>query len=201
MRANETRHLDPPGILIIRKKASSFLFDVVDTHHSIHINSHPTPSIAHLTYPRKEEHMEVKPEIQGTLLSDIKSEPLHWLWKKRIPTIQWLGTNHDPVASLLRGSTSLSLERQEILKVLQATDHPLGPKELAEQTGQKPTLVRQLLRRMLKAGDIISPAYGLYTTHDHLPPEILFSSNDVDTPTTPTTPTTSATLATPPHDL
>jgi len=54
---------------------------------------------------------------------------------------------------------------------------------------------------MLKAGDIISPAYGLYTTHDHLPPEILFSSNDVDTPTTPTTPTTSATLATPPHDL
>ena len=49
-----------------------------------------------------------------------------------IPTIQWLGTNHDPVASLMRGSTSLSLERQEILKVLQATDHPLGPKELAE---------------------------------------------------------------------
>jgi hypothetical protein len=111
-----------------------------------------------------------------------------------IPTIQWLGTNHDPVASLLKASTSLSLERQEILKVLQATDHPLSPKELAEQTGQNPTLVRQLLRRMLKAGDIISPAYGLYTTHDHLPPEILFSPNDVGIPTTPTTP---ATLATP----
>ncbi len=118
-----------------------------------------------------------------------------------IPTIQWLGTNYDPVASLMRGSTSLSLERQEILKVLQAADHPLGPKELAEQTGQNPALVRQLLRRMLKAGDIISPAYGLYTTHDHLPPEILFSPNDVGIPTTPTTPTTSATLAKPPQDL
>ena len=115
--------------------------------------------------------MEVKPEIQGTLLSDIKSEPLHWLWKKRIPTIQWLGTNHEPVASLLRGSTSLSLERQEILKVLQATDHPLGPKELAEQTGQDRTRVRQLLRPMLKARDIISPAYGLYIAHDHLSPD------------------------------
>ena len=111
-----------------------------------------------------------------------------------IPTIQWLGTNHEPVASLLRASASLSLERQEILKVLQATEHPLGPKELAEQTGQNRTLVRQLLRRMLNAGDIISPAYGLYTTHHHLSPEILFSQDNVGIPTTP------ATLTTPPHD-
>lgn len=86
-----------------------------------------------------------------------------------IPVIQWLGTNHDSVASLLKGSTSLSIGRQEILKVLQAASCPLGPKELAEQTGQNYTLVRQLLRRMLQAGDIISPAYGLYTTHHHLP--------------------------------
>src|SRR5258708_23790146 len=74
-----------------------------------------------------------------------------------IPSIQWLGTNHDPVSSLLRGSTSLSFERQDILKVLQSTSHPLGPKELAEQTGQDYTLLRQLLRRMLNARDIISP--------------------------------------------
>ena len=46
---------------------------------------------------------------------------------------------------------------------------------------------------MLKAGDIISPSYGLYTTHSHLPPEILFSQNNVGTPVTPTTPATRTT--------
>ena len=52
--------------------------------------------------------------------------------------------------------------------------------------------MRQLLRRMLNAGDIISPAYGLYTTHDYLSPETLFSQNDAATPTTPATLTTPA---------
>ncbi len=107
-----------------------------------------------------------------------------------IPSIQWLGTNHYPVASLLRPGTPLSFERQDILKVLQAASRPLGPKELAEQTGQDYTLVRQLLRRMLNTGDIISPAYGLYTT----PPETAFSQNNATTPTTPTTLATPATL-------
>ncbi|HJT59859.1 MAG TPA: AAA family ATPase [Ktedonobacteraceae bacterium] len=111
-----------------------------------------------------------------------------------IPSIQWLGTNHYPVASLLRGCIPLSLERQDILKVLQATSRPLGPKELAEQTGQDRTLIRQLLRRMLNAGDIISPAYGLYTTQHHLSPETSFPQSTVATPTTLAT---LATLATP----
>jgi len=111
-----------------------------------------------------------------------------------IPSIQWLGTNHYPVASLLRASTPLSLERQEILKVLQAMSRPLSPKEVAEQTGQDHTLVRQLLRRMLNAGDIISPAYGLYTAHHYPSPETGFSQNNAAIPATPATP---ATLTTP----
>ncbi|MFL5701645.1 MAG: AAA family ATPase [Ktedonobacteraceae bacterium] len=114
-----------------------------------------------------------------------------------IPSIQWLGTNHYSVASLLKGSTPLSLERQAILKALQATSRPLGPKELVAQTGQDYTLMRQLLRRMLNAGEIISPAYGFYTTHHLLSPETSFSHNNAATPTTPTTP---ATLTTLPHD-
>src|SRR5712692_8508114 len=84
-----------------------------------------------------------------------------------VPTIHWLGTNYLPVASLLRRSTILSAERQAILKALQESSVPLGPKQLAEQTGQHHTLVRQLLRRMLYAGDILSPTYGLYTLHPH----------------------------------
>jgi hypothetical protein len=113
-----------------------------------------------------------------------------------IPSIHWLGTNHDPVTSLLRGSTSLSGEQREILTVLQAANRPLTPKDLAEETGQDPMLVRQRLRRMLNAGDIISPGYGLYTTHHHPSRETLFSHNNATTPATLATPTT---LATRPH--
>src|SRR6266581_4975813 len=91
--------------------------------------------------------------------------------ERGIPSIQWLGANNYPVAPLLRPVSSLSFERQDILKVLQAANRPLSPKELAAQTGQDHTLLRQLLRRMLNAGDIISPAYGLYTTPHHLSPE------------------------------
>src|SRR5712692_8400219 len=45
-----------------------------------------------------------------------------------VPTIHWLGTNYLPVASLLRRSTILSAERQAILKALQESSVPLGPK-------------------------------------------------------------------------
>jgi len=113
--------------------------------------------------------------------------------ERGIPSIQWLGSNDYPVVSLLRPGSPLSFERQDILKVLQAANRPLSPKELAAQTGQDHTLLRQLLRRMLNAGDIISPAYGLYTTPHHLSPETAFSQNNA-TPTTPTTPATLATL-------
>jgi RecA-family ATPase len=91
--------------------------------------------------------------------------------ERGVPSIQWLGSNDYPIATLLRPVSSLSFERQDILKVLQAANHPLSPKELAAQTGQDHTLLRQLLRRMLNAGDIISPAYGLYTTPHLLSPE------------------------------
>jgi archaellum biogenesis ATPase FlaH len=111
--------------------------------------------------------------------------------ERGIPSIQWLGTNDYPVTSLLRPGSPLSFQRQDILKVLQAASRPLSPKELAAQTGQDHTLVRQLLRRMLNAGDIISPAYGFYTTVHHLSPETAFSQNNAATPTTP--------AALPPH--
>ena len=110
------------------------------------------------------------------------------------PSIQWLGTDHASVASFLKRSTPLSPERQAILKILQASSCPLGPKELAQQTGQDHTYLRQMLRRMLIAGDVISPSYGRYTTHDHLSSEIASSQNEAATPATPTTPTTPATL-------
>ena len=84
-----------------------------------------------------------------------------------IPTINWLGTSHTPLTHLLKSTSSLSSGRQIIISLLHESDIPLGPKEIAEQTGQVGSQVRLVLRRMLNAQEIISPAYGLYTVHGH----------------------------------
>ncbi len=112
-----------------------------------------------------------------------------------IPSIRWLGANYTPTASLLKGGPyhlQYSFERQGLLKILRASPVPLSPKELASQTGQDHTLVKQMLRRMLKAGEILSPAYGLYSSHDLPLTQTPFSENN-----TPATPATPATLTTP----
>ncbi len=115
-----------------------------------------------------------------------------------IPSIRWLGTNFTPTASLLKGGPyhlQYSFERQALLKILRVSPVPLSPKELASQTGQDHTLVKQMLRRMFKAGEILSPAYGLYSSHDLPLTQTPFSENN-----TPATPTTLATLNYPDSD-
>src|SRR3989440_5062656 len=115
-----------------------------------------------------------------------------------IPSIRWLSTNDIPTTSLLKRAPlhlHYSFERQALLKTLQASPTPLSPKELAMQTDQDHTLIKQMLRRMLKAGEIVSPCYGLYTSHDHQLTRTPFSENSTPTPTTPTTLTTLTTPA------
>src|SRR3989440_877261 len=115
-----------------------------------------------------------------------------------IPSIRWLGTNDIPTTSLLKRAPlhlHYSFERQTLLKTLQASPTPLSPKELAMQTDQDHTLIKQMLRRMLKAGEIVSPCYGLYTSHDHQLTGTPFSENSTPTPTTPATLTTLTTPA------
>ncbi len=122
---------------------------------------HPADEKQRLLVPIKNNYSERASNLTYQVIAN----------ERGIPSIQWLGANNYPVAPLLRPVSSLSFERQDILKVLQAANRPLSPKELVAQTGQDHTLLRQLLRRMLNAGDIISPAYGLYTTSQHLSPE------------------------------
>ena len=86
-----------------------------------------------------------------------------------IPTIQWLGPNYTPITSLLKFPPSVSRERQTLLDILEASDIPLTPKELTAQSGLNHQQVRQMLRRMANDGDILSPSYGLYIAHGHLP--------------------------------
>ena len=93
-----------------------------------------------------------------------------------IPCIQWLGENGDSLSTLLEDETNLSSERHKILQVLKNAEGPLGPREVAELTGQKDTLVRLNLSRMYEAGEIARPYRGKYTTPTH--PSLLQKSMD-----------------------
>jgi len=81
-----------------------------------------------------------------------------------IPTMRYLGETSTSVSTLRSLQNPLSLERQQILQLLQASPIPLGPQEIAERTAQDYTTVRQTLRRMLTTQELITPARGLYTT-------------------------------------
>jgi len=110
-----------------------------------------------------------------------------------IPTINWLGISHIPVTNLLNNTSSLSTGRQLIINLLHESDTPLSPKAIAEQTGQVDNPVRLILKRMLNAQEVISPAYGLYTVPGHRS----LKTPSLNKKTTPQTPAVGADLSRP----
>src|SRR5205085_4432839 len=98
-----------------------------------------------------------------------------------IPSIHWLEENHHPVQALLSQPT-LSYERRAILKALQESSTPLHCGDVASRTGLKIINVRKMLPRLFHAGEIASPARGLYTALEHSRlPTILHENNTVPT--------------------
>lgn len=69
------------------------------------------------------------------------------------------------------GEFRLSEERREIVDVLRNAPEPLAPKAIAEVLGKKPTAVRYLLHKMVKAGEIdgIGGAYRLPLSSPNTP--------------------------------
>src|SRR5205085_10162887 len=108
-----------------------------------------------------------------------------------IPYIQWLEENNYMLSTLLEGEKNLSIERQKILQVLKDAAGPLGPRDVAELTGQKDTLVRLNLSRMYEVGEIARPYRGKYTTPTH--PSLLQKSMDSALKPPDTTDTTDTT--------
>jgi len=106
--------------------------------------------------------------------------------ERGVPYIQWLG---ESIYSLktLSNSTNLSIQRQDILRVLNDSKGPLALKDIADRTGQDYDRVRKTVHRMLRAGEIASPARGEYTTIDH--PSITKPINDNHNVPTETTET------------
>jgi RecA-family ATPase len=55
-------------------------------------------------------------------------------------------------------------ERQAILSILSGTDQPMSPAEIAEELGVPGTNVRQLLRKMVQAGEVAVLGKGKYAS-------------------------------------
>src|SRR5712691_8618044 len=101
-----------------------------------------------------------------------------------IPTIHWLGQrDHCQLTRLCTGPIR-SPYRQAILRFLQHSDTPQTIEDVLEATSYDRDAGRKMLVRMKMAGELVSPARGLYTTATH--PCLLHFTND--TPPVPAVP-------------
>lgn len=60
----------------------------------------------------------------------------------------------------------MSKDRADVIAAIKGTGRPLGPKEVAELLGKKPTNTKALMWKMLQAGELKNADYGKYTTVD-----------------------------------
>src|SRR6266571_4929846 len=89
-----------------------------------------------------------------------------------IPLIQWLGErDHTQLARLCTGPLR-SPHRQAILRFLHNSLSPQSIPQILTATSYDHEAGRKMLLRMKMAGELVSPARGLYTTANHhsLPP-------------------------------
>jgi len=101
-----------------------------------------------------------------------------------IPLIHWLGErDHSQLARLCTGPIH-SPHRQAILRFLQTSPSPQSIPDILQATSYDEEAGRKMLVRMKMAGELVSPARGLYTTATHpcLPPPT------ADAPPVPTVP-------------
>src|SRR5205807_5461928 len=93
-----------------------------------------------------------------------------------MPTIHWLGQrDHDQLTRLCTGPIH-SPYRQAILRFLQHSDTPRTIPDILQATSYDREAGRKMLVRMKMAGELVSPASGLYTTAHH--PCLLHFTND-----------------------
>ena len=89
-----------------------------------------------------------------------------------ILALDWLGTYTHPLPPYQKSkvplsSKNLSLLRQAIRDTLHDCAAPMNARSLAAISGFSYDHVRKTLQRMLHAGQLVSPARGLYTTPAH----------------------------------
>jgi hypothetical protein len=103
------------------------------------------------------------------------------------PIIHWLGErDHSHLARLCTGPLR-SPHRQAILRFLQNSTSPQSVQETLKATCYDHEAGRKMLVRMKMAGELVSPARGLYTTANH-PCLVHFTDNTPPVPNVPSVP-------------
>jgi hypothetical protein len=102
-----------------------------------------------------------------------------------IPIIQWLPAPDPSELRRLCTGPIRSLQRQAILRFLYEQPTPRTINDILRATSYDYEAGRKMLLRMQQAGELVSPARGLYTTADH--PCLAHFTNDSQSPS-PTSP-------------
>ena len=84
-----------------------------------------------------------------------------------IPNIHWLDASDYTRLARLSTAPLHSPHRQAILRFLQSSASPQGIPAILKAACYDPEAGRKMLVRMKLAGELVSPARGLYTTADH----------------------------------
>jgi hypothetical protein len=83
------------------------------------------------------------------------------------PFLNWLGEAEHPDANAEGLSGALSITSLMILAILKECTEALSAREVSQYTGEEYERVRKALRRLFHAGQVVSPARGLYTLPGH----------------------------------
>src|SRR6266704_1339571 len=120
----------------------------------------------------------------GTLAYDLLAS------EAGVPTIHWPGQrDHDQLTRLCTGPIR-SPYRQAILRFLQHSDTPQTIPDILQATSYDREAGRKMLLRMKMAGELVSPARGLYTTANH-PCLLNFTNDPPSVPSIPNAPNVS----------
>src|SRR5262249_26117270 len=86
------------------------------------------------------------------------------------PRIKWEGISTHTTSELLSSSKPGSVGKQEVLAIFKAATEPLSPLDIVKNSDNiTHDQAKQMLRRMAKAGEIESVAYGKYALSSQNP--------------------------------
>jgi hypothetical protein len=102
-----------------------------------------------------------------------------------IPSLLWLGEHDDSSLAHLGSGPVHSLSRLAILRFLEQSDSPCEISDILAATDSDYEAGRKMLQRMKLAGELVSPARGLYTTSSH--PCLPALTGDAPVPDVPAT--------------
>ena len=84
-----------------------------------------------------------------------------------IPTLHWFGQRDPSHLTLLSTGPLHSSQRQSILRFLHESSTPRTINDILQAASYDYEAGRKMIRRMRMAGELVSPARGLYTTSGH----------------------------------